>query len=163
MERWIARSVTATCCILVLARCDAEADESVPSEMRREILEELEAYYRDLTAREWDAFAEHFWPGADMTTVWQPVGEDRDRVVATSIDEFIAQAPQGPGSKEIFEEWIIDVQLRVSGNLAQAWVRYGARFGDPGDISEWEGIDAVTLINHDGNWKIASLAFASDQ
>ncbi len=98
----------------------------------------------------------------DNDALWKPFSPPKPKG-ATSIDEFIAQAPQGPGSKEIFEEWIIDVQLRVSGNLAQAWVRYGARFGDPGDISEWEGIDAVTLINHDGNWKIASLAFASDQ
>lgn len=163
MERRIGHAVTTFVCAALVAACGTKDDESVPPETQRDIRDQLEAYYRDFSTRDWDAFAAHFWPGADLTTVWQPPGEDRERVVATSIDEFIAQAPQGPGSREIFEEWIIDAQFRVSGNLAQAWVRFGARFGDPGDVTEWEGTDAITLLRHEGNWKIASLVFASEQ
>jgi hypothetical protein len=129
---------------------------------RLAVEQRLEVYYRDFSAREWNAFASHFWPGADITTVWQPPGEESDRVVATTIEEFVLQAPQGPGSREVFEEWMIEADIRVQDDLAQAWVRYGARFGDPGDIDEWEGIDAITLLKHDETWKIVSLVFTSD-
>ncbi len=52
----------------------------------------------------------------------------------------------------------------VRGNeaLAQVWAAYEARFGDPGDIQEWTGIDAFTLLRFDGRWRIASIAFVAN-
>lgn len=123
------------------------------------VLAELRAYYRDFTARDWRAFADHFWPGATISVVWQPVGEDSARVVATTIPDFIAQAPAGPGSREIFEESMIDARIRRTAGLAQAWVRYQARFGNPGAVEEWVGVDAFSLLRHGGRWRIVSLAF----
>jgi hypothetical protein len=128
----------------------------------RAVLAELEQYYSDFSSRDWEAYAGHFWPGADLTTVWQPAGEDEDRVIATTIDDFISQAPQGPGSREIFEERMIEAHIRIFNNLAQAWVRYGMRFGDPGEVAEWEGVDAFALLKHGGSWRIASLVFSSE-
>lgn len=146
------------------AQTDAGPDESVATveSVRAEILAELQEYYADFSARDWEAFSNHFWPGATITTVWQPPGETGERVVVTSIPEFVEQAPEGPGSREIFEEEMTSADLRVTGNLAQAWARYSARFGDPGDVAEWEGTDAFTLLRHEGRWKIVSLVFASD-
>jgi hypothetical protein len=129
---------------------------------RDAVLRVLTAYYGDFTARDWDAFAQHFWPGADITTIWQPPGEDSDRVVPTTIEDFVARAPAGPGSREIFEERMLRAEIRVFHNLAQAWVRYGTRFGDPDSIRYWEGIDAFSLLKYDGGWKIASLVFTSE-
>lgn len=126
------------------------------------VLAEIEAYYADFSARDWDAFASHFWPGATITTAWQPPGEEGVRVVVTPIPDFVAQAPQGPGSREVFEEGMTAADVRVTGNLAQVWARYSARFGDPGEIMEWAGTDAFTLMWHDGRWKIIALAFTSD-
>jgi hypothetical protein len=57
---------------------------------------------------------------------------------------------------------MIDAEVKIFRNLAQAWVRYGARFGDPGDVQEWEGIDSFALMQLDGRWKIAALVFASE-
>jgi hypothetical protein len=56
---------------------------------------------------------------------------------------------------------MVSSEIMLRGNLAQAWVSYRARFGDPGDVTEWEGIDAFTLIRHEGQWKISSLAYLS--
>jgi hypothetical protein len=123
------------------------------------VLAELRTYYRDFSDRNWTAFAGHFWPGADITTIWQPPGEDSARVVATSVPEFVTQAPRGPGSRAIFEERMLDTRITATGDLAQAWVRYRATFGNPGQVSEWEGTDAFTLLRHRGQWRIASLAF----
>lgn len=143
---------------------DAGPDESAATVQgaRAEILAELQEYYADFSARDWEAFSDHFWPDATITTVWQPPGETGERVVVTSVAQFVEQAPEGPGSREIFEEEMTSADLRVTGNLAQVWARYSARFGDPGDVAEWEGTDAFTLLKHEGSWRIVSLVFASD-
>ena len=155
--------------VLAIAACDSSGPDasgatSFPGDdARAEVLAELEAYYADFSARDWEAFSDHFWPGATITTVWRPPGEDADRVVVTSVPEFVERAPQGPGSREIFEERMTEAEVRVSGGLAQAWASYAARFGDPGEVTEWEGTDAFTHLEHDGRWRIVSLVFASDE
>jgi hypothetical protein len=125
------------------------------------VLAELYDYYRDFSARDWPRFAGHFWPGATIAVVWQPPAESGPRVTVTSVPDFVAAAPEGPGSREIFEERMVDARIRLTGGLAQAWVRYHARFGSSGDMQEWEGVDAFTLLRHDGQWRIVSLAFQS--
>jgi len=157
----------AAVCVLLLtlapSACSRESQGrySDPVE-ERAVRAMLEQYYSDFSSRDWEACARHFWPGADLTTVWQPAGEDQERVIATPIDDFVSQAPQGPGSREIFEERMIEAHIRIFNNLAQAWVRYEMRFGDPGEVAEWEGVDAFALLKHGGRWRIASLVFASE-
>jgi len=123
------------------------------------VREELERYYNDFSARDWTRFSDHFWPGATITTVWQPPGATAPTVDAQTVDSFVAKAPLGPGSKPIFEERMTGAEIRAHRNLAQAWARYAARFGDSAGVAEWQGIDAFTLMNHDGRWRIVSLAF----
>ncbi len=159
---------TAVLVVLVLAMAcrieehpvRAPADPDVAEQAG--VVAELEAYYRDFSARDWEAFASHFWPGADVTTAWQPPGETAVRVVVTPVPEFVAQAPSGPGSREIFEETMLDATVTIAGDLAQAWVRYRARFGDAGNVAEWEGIDAFILLRLNGVWKIVELAFVPE-
>ncbi len=162
MERRRRRVVWYLVFLMTLACHQTGTVEYGTAAERRAILEVLEVYYSDFSDRDWDSFAKHFWPGADITTVWRPPGETADRVVPTTIGEFVSQAPQGPDSREIFEERMLDAEVRVFNNLAQAWVRYGMRFGDPDSVQYWEGIDAIALLKHDDTWKIASLVFAGD-
>ena len=126
------------------------------------VLAELRGYYRDFSARDWPLFAGHFWPGATIAVVWQPPGEGAPRVTVTSVPDFVTAAPEGPGSREIFEERMVDARIRLTDGLAQAWVRYRVRFGNPGDVQEWDGVDVFTLLRHEGQWRIVSLAFQSE-
>lgn len=135
---------------------------AVPDSIRSEVLDFLASYYDAFSDREWGRFAEHFWEGATITTVWQPPGESGPSVVVTTVPEFVAQAPAGPGSREIFEERMLSAEVRARGNLALVYAKYRARFGDPDDVMEWEGLDAFTLLKHDGEWRIVSLAFAPE-
>ena len=130
---------------------------------RVEILSVLHRYYEDFSNLAWDEFANHFWEGATITTVWQAPGEEKTRVVVTAIPDFIRQAGDGPGSKSIFEETMGSAKVLVYQNLAVVWAEYDAKFGEPGTVREWSGIDAFTLMKHDGDWKIVSLAFAASQ
>ncbi len=127
---------------------------------RREILGELERYYTDFSARDWTAFSAHFWPGAVVTTIWQPPGEPALRVVTITVPDFVARAPNGPGSKPIFEEKIDGkIELRLHTNLVQAWVPYAVRFGDSAKVDTWKGYDAITLMRHENRWRIASIGY----
>jgi len=133
-----------------------------PRAAERAVVAELERYYADFSARDWDRFAAHFADDARLASVWQPPGEDAPRIVLTSIPEFVARAPEGPGSAPVFEEWMEDVDVRIEGELATAWARFGARFGHPDELAEWSGVDAFTLLRDEaGRWRIVSLAYAA--
>jgi hypothetical protein len=135
----------------------SEAVEAARTEA--EVRAALLRYYADLNARDWPAVRAHFWPAGAYATVWQPPGQPRALVEIVPVDTFIARAPQGPDSKPIFEERLTNVVVRSHGNLAQAWATYTARFGEPGNVATWEGIDAFTLLRHDGTWRIVSLSY----
>jgi hypothetical protein len=130
-----------------------------PDSTRKEILSSLRQYYADMSARKWKLYASHFWRGATLTTVWQPSGEKAPRVVVTTLDQFLAQTAQGPDSKPVFEERMLDADVRAQSNLAHVWCKYLMRFGNPGQVGEWKGIDAFTLIKFDGVWRIVSLSY----
>jgi Domain of unknown function (DUF4440) len=146
--------------LLLLAACAPEpVREPAGDDVREEILRQVASYYTAFSDRDWNAFADHFWPGATMTTVWQAPGESGPRVVATTVPRFIEQAPLGPDSKPIFEERMDRAEVRSQGNLAHVWAHYTARFGDSNDVATWHGIDAFTFMKHDGRWKIVALAY----
>ncbi len=141
----------------------ANVAERVTRERQRAmILAELASYYRDLSARDWDAVASHFWRGGVITTVWQPDGESQRRVDFISVPQYIAAVDPGPDSTAFFEENMVNAEVHLRGNVAVVWAEYRTRFGDPGDIKQWTGIDAFTLMKHAGVWKITSMAFAAE-
>ncbi len=130
---------------------------------RAELVAFLGSYYDAFSDRDWERFQDHFWTNATLTTVWPPTEGAPEQVLVSTITEFVRQAPLGPGSREIFEERMVALDISVRGDLATAYARYRARFGDPGEIIEWEGIDSFQLMRHEGRWRIVSLAFLSDE
>ena len=140
----------------------AEGDDIGGDTARRDsVVAELTRYYASFSARDWEAFADHFWPGATLTTVWQPPGAPASEVETITVPVFVERAPAGPGSKPIFEERMDSVRVRLLGNLAQAWAFYSARFGDSTSVATWRGVDAFTVMSHEGRWRIASVAFTT--
>jgi len=119
-------------------------------------------YYLDMSSRNWEAYASHFWPHATLATVWQPPGEDTPRVVVTSIEEFLEHTDEGPDSKPIFEERLLSQEVRVLNNLAHVWAHYEARFGDSTSVFTWRGYDAFTWMKHDSTWRIVALAYTDE-
>lgn len=140
---------------------EASPDEVQDSRERAMILAEVTAYYRDLSAGEWDAFAQHFWRGAVVTTIWEPADGSERRVDFISVPQFIEQMDIGADNTIIFEQSIATAEVQFDGNVAQVWASYRVRFGEPGNVSEWTDVDAFTLLKHVGMWKISSMAFAT--
>jgi len=131
----------------------------VPDSVRTEIVAALEAYYDALSDRDWERFQRHFWPGATITALWARSGESDASVHVQSVAEFVAAAPEGPDSRETFEERMTSADVQVRGAIATVFTQYRARFGDPGNISEWEGVDSFVLMKDDGDWRIVALTF----
>jgi len=148
---------------LVLFACTVRRAEPPPGNPDEAAIRSAVArYYADMSARNWPAYAAHFWPRATLTTVWQPPGEQGPRVVVATIDEFLARTAEGPDSKPIFEERLLAQDARVTGNLAQVWARYEARFGDSSNVATWRGVDAFIWMKHAGEWRIVALAYTDE-
>lgn len=149
--------------VLVLIGCYAcQSDRPTADPAVSEVDSVVAQYYRDMSARDWAAYEDHFWPQATLTTVWQPPGESEPRVVVTTIESFLASTDQGPDSKPIFEERLLSNQTRVVSNLAHVWARYEARFGDSASVMTWRGNDAFTWMKHGGRWRIVSVAYTDE-
>jgi hypothetical protein len=41
-------------------------------------------------------------------------------------------------------------------------VRYEAKFGEPGALMNWCGVDRIILLLHQGRWRTVSLAYAPE-
>ena len=148
---------------IILAACTVRrATPGAPNPDEETVRETVRRYYRDMSARDWPAYAAHFWPRATLTTVWEPPGEPARGVVVTTLDSFLAMTGQGPDSKPVLEERLLGQDVRVTGNLAQVWARYEARFGDSDAVQTWRGVDAFTWMKHEGAWRIVALA-SSDE
>ena len=120
------------------------------------------SYYNTMSDRNWEAYREFFWDDATLTTIWQKPGETEPSVHVSTIGEFISGTAEGPDSQPVFEEKPVGINIQIRGDLAVAWVSYEAMFGTEDNLMEWSGTDIFTLIRHKGEWKISSLAYASD-
>ena len=126
------------------------------------VVDEIRTYYATLSARDWSAFAAHFHPGAVLSTHWTPPGAAAPTLMMSSVADFVSKAPDGPGSQPVFEEWPTDIDVYRDGDMAMAWVKYGARVGPHEALKEWKGVDAITLIRHEDRWRITSVAWCGD-
>ena len=150
------------CALLALSACGAPSPQTHNADAEDADLalrQRVESYYATMSARDWDAYRDFFWPEATLTTIWQPPNESGERVVVTSIDEFLANTAHGPDSQPIFEEKLLSQDVRITNELAGVWARYEARFGDSTSVMTWRGVDAFTWMKHDGTWRIVALAY----
>lgn len=156
------RSAAILTTVATLASCTLERVPADDDAEARELEAAVAQSFRHMSARDWPAYAEHFWPGATLTTVWQPPGEPAPRVVITSLDEFLAHTAEGPDTKPIFEERLLRQERRLVGDLAQVWAHYEARFGNSGEVATWRGMEAFTWMKHGDTWRIVALAYTDE-
>jgi hypothetical protein len=122
----------------------------------------LEGYYADFGARNWTAFAGHFWPGATIATIRKPTGAPRETVVVTLVDEYVTSASSAGANATPITIKLTARDVRRDGILAQVFARFDANVQAQGELHTWHGVDAFTLMKHDGEWRIASLVIGSN-
>lgn len=141
--------------------CSCTSEKNVDSETAQ-LQQLLVDYYQTMSDRDWKKYQTFFSEAAILTTVWQPQPDSMPQLFSVTISEFIAQTPQGPDSQPIFEEKMVDSEISIRNNLAQAWVKYEARFGTTDQLMEWKGVDLFSFIKFENEWKIVSLTYESE-
>lgn len=139
---------------------EAPVQQAPPSTLELEQL--IIDYYDIMSDRDWAAYAEYFTEKAVLTTVWQAPQDSVPTMNLNTISDFLAHTAEGPDSQPIFEEKPTEIEISRRGeDLAAAWVRYDAKFGTEAQLMTWSGYDLFSFIKYGGEWKIASLTYAS--
>ncbi len=136
--------------------------DSNPHPEKEELNGILKDYYQTMSDRDWEAYRDFFWEKATLTTTWQEASDSVEKVLVSTIDEFISKTPEGPDSQPIFEEKMIESNVDIQSDLASAWVKYEAKFGTQENLMEWQGLDLFSFMKHKGEWKIVSLVFSAE-
>ena len=158
----------ATGLILLINCCTSRQNNDQLQQTRLTDVEKLltglvNDYYDDMSRRDWSAYRTYFWDNATITTVWQAPDDSIAQVHVITIDEFIAQTPNGPDSQPIFEEQPTTIRTDIQGNLAVVWADYDAKFGSQDSLMTWSGTDMFSFLRSNNEWKIVSLTFEPEQ
>ena len=107
-------------------------------------------------ARDWDRFRALFLDGARMSVI--TTGADgAEHVVVLTLEEYIDR--NGERLAEIgFTETETRRLTHVYGGMATVLSAYAAVRADTGELMA-EGVNSLTILNDDGQWKIASIAW----
>tara|TARA_R110000744_G_scaffold376980_1_gene491640 strand:- start:1641 stop:2129 length:489 start_codon:yes stop_codon:yes gene_type:complete len=118
-------------------------------------------YYKTMSDRNWESFARFFSEKATLTTIWQSETDSVPRITTNTIGEFISKTADGPDSQPIFEEKPIEIVIEVKNHLANAWVKYEAKFGTKEELIEWKGHDLFSFLKSNEEWFIISITYLS--
>lgn len=139
------------------------SDETAFAAEKQALLIQIESYYADMSRRDWEAYRQHFWDHAELITVWQAPGSASADMMVMPVDTFLAHTSEGPDSQPIFEEKMTHAGIHYTPGLAQVWAHYEAKFGTEDSLMEWNGVDAFTLLEFEGEWKISSLVYVGEE
>jgi hypothetical protein len=135
-----------------------------------EVYAALRLYYARLTARDWRMLAVSFWPRAAITAIVgaaPAVGAsgpaEPGHVETIAVEEAIRQAMVMKECPASFAAEVTRANVVTYGPLADAWVTYRVHCGVTRDsVTTHFGIDAIHLMQHAGEWRIASLTFTHE-
>ncbi len=136
----------------------SEEDSAAAEPVRRM----LRGYYDRVSHRGWGALAQSFWRGAVISNRWVPPGDRAARLSLTGVDEYVRQLREGPGRSASFAVDPVSMDVRVYGDVAEAWVVYKLRSGTRAAPKTRYGVDALHLVRHEGAWRIVSLAYTAE-
>lgn len=140
-------------CCLTSASADGLAAQSTSSPSPstsavRKVVDDYVGLYRKDTLAEWRAL---FLPSFTSTSTNQD-----GSITVRSLDEFYDSQARGFARAKEMSETLENVIIERSGRLATAW----ADFVFHQDGTSRRGRLALTLVESEGGWRIASLMFS---
>ena len=121
-----------------------------PSRDAAQVRATIKALFDGMRAGDSAAVRALFHEDARLHTALGP--SDTTAVRATPIDAFVEAV--GQPHEKVWDERIWDVEIRVDGPLASAWVPYVFYLGDERSHC---GVNAVQLVRRSDGWKILQL------
>ena len=170
-----ARVGVRVCLVVLLGACSVErapsgrpggpAATSADSVASAEVYAALRLYYARITARDWKSLALSFWPRVTVTTIQHGVSgaPGAGEVETSPIEALISRAAAMKDCPVSMSTEMIRATVETYGPLADAWVTYRAHCGVARDsVTTHYGIDAIHLMKHRGEWRIAGLTFTHE-
>ena len=121
-----------------------------PSRDAAQVRATIDALFDGMRAGDSAAVRAVFHENARLHTALGP--SDSTAVRTTRIDAFVEAV--GQPHEKVWDERIWDVEIRVDGPLASAWVPYVFYLGDERSHC---GVNAVQLVRRSEGWKILQL------
>ena len=138
--------------ILAVSSVRAQSDSSAspPQSAKQAVRAAIDALFDGMRAGDSTAVRAAFHPKARLHTALG--ASDTSSVRATPVDAFVKAV--GQPHEKVWDERIWDVEIRVDGPLAHAWVPYVFYLGDERSHC---GVNAVQLGRHQSEWEILQL------
>ena len=138
------------CLLFALSWAHSTAAQPVGEDDHEAVRAAIDQLFDGMRAGDSTMVRETFAPSMRLMTVTMRNGQMT--VLNTPEDRF-AQAVGTP-HEEVWDERIWDVEIRVDGPLASAWVPYAFFMGD--EFSHC-GVNAFQLANLESGWKIIQI------
>lgn len=128
----------------------SDSPSASASESEQEVRATIETLFDAMRAGDGTAARNVFGEAARLQTALGP--SDSTALRTTSVDGFVEAV--GAPRDRVWDERIWDVEIRVDGPLASAWVPYAFYLGE--ELSHC-GVNAVQLVRQVDGWKIHQL------
>lgn len=139
------------CLALILAGfCCSVASASAQSVEEEEVRAVVQRLFDGMRAGDSTAVRSVFHPAARLLSVGMRDGQPA--VIPGSIDDFVQAV--GTPHEEVWDERVWNIDIRVDGDLAAAWMDYAFYLG--GQFSHC-GVDAFQFFRAPDGWKIIGL------
>lgn len=127
-----------------------ESPSASALESEQEVRATIDALFDAMRAGDSTTARNVFGEAARLQTALGP--NDSTSLRTTSVDGFVEAV--GAPRDRVWDERIWDVEIRVDGPLASAWVPYAFYLGE--ELSHC-GVNAVQLVRQADGWKIHQL------
>ncbi|PQJ34105.1 hypothetical protein BSZ35_05355 [Salinibacter sp. 10B] len=131
------------------SRAQSGASPSTARSSAQEVRATIDALFDAMRAGDSAAVRGVFHPNARLHTA---LGADTSSVQATQVEAFASAV--GRPHEEVWDERVWDVEIRIDGPLASAWVPYVFYLGEERSHC---GVNALQLVRHRGGWRILQL------
>ncbi|MCG3137181.1 MAG: hypothetical protein HJJLKODD_01024 [Phycisphaerae bacterium] len=127
------------------------------------VMRTVEQLYSTLSNRQWEALKALFAEGATIATVRSASNDQPEQAEARPAREWIDQYRPVFEGKTTFTEKSLHHEVQTFGTVAQVWSHFEATYTDTEhpEPQFFTGIDAFTLLKVNGQWRILTIAYAS--
>ncbi len=149
MSRFVARLIAAAAVLLLPAALPAQI--SRPSAVETEVRQVVDRLFDAMRGGDSAAMRPLFHPEARLVSVGRRAGAPV--LQEEEIGGFLAAV--GTPRPEVLDERISDVEIRIDGDLATAWMQYAFYLGDRFSHC---GVNAFQLFRSAAGWQILQIA-----
>ena len=153
--RWVPLGLA----LLVVASCRIEDHTPTGSRRDEEAVQGIVTRYaRTLSARDWVAARQLFWPDATYSGPMLPADSDAHQAVPIELAlSVLARRLEGLDA-ERFDIRVLRSDYRQEGDLAGVWLVTRRILPVAGSVTDREWIEHLVLRRINGEWRILSLA-----